>query len=184
MHSDKFIASMKSGLERHNRLRRVNCKKRLENNKKGNKIRNISIQEFRQIEGLRAYSREKVQFWKNILSYTFRIAVKIMLDQKMDDGASIPLLNGVGFLFGLIGVVALFVQQSLEMFLPLLLPLVVCVAFCTLLFKSQQNDKASEEKVSTSPVRIDVIWSSISSKHWQQYSVSSSESNTDGMNLP
>ena len=31
------------------------------------------------------------------------------------------------------------------MFLPLLLPLVVCVAFCTLLFKSQQNDKASEE---------------------------------------
>ena len=81
----------------------------------------------------------------------------IMLNQKMDDGASIPLLNGVGFLFGLIGVVALFVQQSLEMFLPLLLPLVVCVAFCTLLFKSQQNDKASEEKVSTSPVRIDVI---------------------------
>ena len=80
-----------------------------------------------------------------------------MLDQKMDDGASIPLLNGVGFLFGLIGVVALFVQQSLEMFLPLLLPLVVCVAFCRLLFKSQQNDKASEEKVSTSPVRIDVI---------------------------
>ena len=80
-----------------------------------------------------------------------------MLDQKMDDGASIPLLNGVGFLFGLIGVVALFVQQSLEMFLPLLLPLVVCVAFCTLRFKSQQNDKASEEKVSTSPVRIDVI---------------------------
>ena len=75
----------------------------------------------------------------------------------MDDGASIPLLNGVGFLFGLIGVVALFVQQSLEMFLPLLLPLVVCVAFCTLLFKSQQKDKASEEKVSTSPVRIDVI---------------------------
>ena len=80
-----------------------------------------------------------------------------MLDQKMDDGASIPLLNGVGFLFGLIGVVALFVQQSREMFLPLLLPLVVGVAFCTLLFKSQQNDKASEEKVSTSPVRIDVI---------------------------
>ena len=80
-----------------------------------------------------------------------------MLNQKMDDGASIPLLNGVGFLFGLIGVVALFVQQSLEMFLPLLLPLVVCVAFCTLLFKSQHNDKASEEKVSTSPVRIDVI---------------------------
>ena len=75
----------------------------------------------------------------------------------MDDGASVPLLNGVGFLFGLIGVVALFVQQSLEMFLPLLLPLVVCVAFCTLLFKAQQNDKASEEKVSTSPVRIDVI---------------------------
>ena len=80
-----------------------------------------------------------------------------MLDQKMDDGASVPLLNGVGFLFGLIGVVALFLQQSLEMFLPLLLPLVVCVAFCTLLFMSQQNDKASEEKVSTSPVRIDVI---------------------------
>ena len=83
--------------------------------------------------------------------------MEIMLNQKMDDGASIPLLNGVGFLFGLIGVVALFVQQSLEMFLPLLLPLVVCVAFCTLPFKSQQNDKASEEKVSTSPVRIDVI---------------------------
>ena len=83
--------------------------------------------------------------------------MEIMLNQKMDDGASIPLLNGVGFLFGLIGVVALFVQQSLEMFLPLLLPLVVCVAFCPLLFKSQQNDKASEEKVATSPVRIDVI---------------------------
>lgn len=80
-----------------------------------------------------------------------------MLNQKMDDGASIPLLNGVGFIFGLIGVVALFVQQSLEMFLPLLLPLVVCVAFCTLLVKSQQKDNASEEKVSTSPVRIDVI---------------------------
>ena len=80
-----------------------------------------------------------------------------MLNQKMDDVASVTLLNGVGFLFGLIGVVALFVQQSLEMFLPLLLPLVVCVAFCTLLVKSQQNGKPSEDKASTSPVRIDVI---------------------------
>tara|TARA_Y200000002_G_scaffold228532_1_gene188705 strand:+ start:3443 stop:3853 length:411 start_codon:yes stop_codon:yes gene_type:complete len=125
--------------------------------KKGNKIHENPNEIFAENDVLQAHSRKKVQFWKNILSYTFRIPIEIMLNQKMDDGASIPLLNGVGFIFGLIGVVALFVQQSLEMFLPLLLPLVVCVAFCTLLVKSQQKDKASEEKVSTSPVRIDVI---------------------------
>ena len=80
-----------------------------------------------------------------------------MLKHNMDDHASIPLVNGIGFIFGLLSVVAIFIQQSLTMFLPLLLPLVVCLVFCTLLINSQQNAKQSEENITPSPVRIDLI---------------------------
>ena len=84
-----------------------------------------------------------------------RHACRLMLNHKMNDDAAVPVLNGIGFIFGLLGVVALFIQQSLTMFLPLLLPLVVCVVFCTLLIKSQQ--KANTDEASSSPVRIDII---------------------------
>ena len=84
-----------------------------------------------------------------------RHACQLMLNHKMNDDAAAPVLNGIGFIFGLLGVVALFIQQSLTMFLPLLLPLVVCVVFCTLLIKSQQ--KANTDEASSSPVRIDII---------------------------
>ena len=79
-----------------------------------------------------------------------------MLKQKMDDHASIA-VNAIGIIFGLLGVVAIFIQQSLTMFLPLLLPLVVCVVFCTLLINSQRDAKQIEENTTPSPVRIDLI---------------------------
>ena len=79
-----------------------------------------------------------------------------MLKHEMDDQASIT-LNGIGLIFGLMGVVAIFIQQSLTMFLPLLLPLVVCVVFCTLLINSQRDAKQIEENTTPSPVRIDLI---------------------------
>ena len=80
-----------------------------------------------------------------------------MLKQKMDDHASIA-LNGIGFIFGLLGVVGIFIQQSLTVFLPLLLPLVVCAVFCTLLINSQRNVKQTKENITPSPIRIDLIW--------------------------
>ena len=84
-------------------------------------------------------------------------AYHLMLNLKTDDEASIPFLNGLGFIFGLISVVALFVQQSLTTLLPLLVPLVVCVVLCTVLIRSQQNTTTGGDDVSPSPVRIDVI---------------------------
>ena len=86
-----------------------------------------------------------------------RLACQLMLNHKLDDGASFPLLNGLGFIFGLVGVVALFVQQSLTILLPLLVPLVVCVVLCTVLIRSQQNTTTAGDEVSPSPVRIDII---------------------------
>ena len=62
---------------------------------------------------------------------------QVMLNLKTDDKASFPILNGLGFVFGLMGVVAIFIQQSLTTLLPLLVPLVVCVVLCTVLFRSQ-----------------------------------------------
>ena len=79
------------------------------------------------------------------------------LKHNTDENASMTLVNGIGFIFGLIGVVALFVQQSLTMFLPLLIPLVVCVTFCALLINSQQKANQSQGDITPNPVRIDVI---------------------------
>ena len=80
-----------------------------------------------------------------------------MLKHNTDENASMTLVNGIGFIFGLIGVVAIFVQQSLTMFLPLLIPLVVCVTFCALLINSQQKAKQSQGNISPNPVRHAVI---------------------------
>ena len=86
-----------------------------------------------------------------------RLACQLMLNHKSNDEASFPLLNGLGFIFGLIGVVAIFIQQSLTTLLPLLVPLVVCVVLCTVLFKSQQKTTNDGENIAPSPVRIDII---------------------------
>lgn len=82
---------------------------------------------------------------------------KIMPNLKIDDEASFPVLNGLGFIFGLIGVVAIFIQQSLTTLLPLLVPLVVCVVLCTVLIRSQQKTTTDEGNITPSPVRIDII---------------------------
>ena len=84
-------------------------------------------------------------------------ACKLMSNLKTDDGASFPVLNGLGFIFGLVSVVALFVQQSLTTLLPLLVPIVVCVVLCTVLIRSQKNTTTDVDDVYPSPVRIDVI---------------------------
>ena len=86
-----------------------------------------------------------------------RLGCQLMLNHELDDEASFPLLNGLGFIFGLVGVVVLFVQQSLTILLPLLVPLVVCVVLCTVLIRSQQNTTTAGDEVSPSPVRIDII---------------------------
>ncbi|MGB2175821.1 MAG: hypothetical protein ACPH13_05120 [Candidatus Poseidoniaceae archaeon] len=106
---------------------------------------------------LRAYFFAVFSNCKNILSYIFRIPMLDMLKHNTDENASITLVNGIGFTFGLVGVVAIFIQQSLTMFLPLLIPLVVCVTFCALLINSQQKAKQSQGNISPNPVRIDVI---------------------------
>ena len=82
---------------------------------------------------------------------------QLMLNLKTDDVASFPVLNGLGFIFGLIGVVAIFIQQSLTTLLPLLVPIVVCVVLCTVLFRSQQKTNTDGENITPSPVRIDII---------------------------
>ncbi|MBO95273.1 MAG: hypothetical protein CMA80_01565 [Euryarchaeota archaeon] len=75
----------------------------------------------------------------------------------MDQTAAVPLANGLGIVFGFLGVIAIFIQQSLTTFLPLLMPPLVCTIFCVLLFRTQpkSNDDASRQDMS--PVRIDVI---------------------------
>ena len=82
---------------------------------------------------------------------------EIMPNLIIDDEASFPVLNGLGFIFGLIGVVAIFIQQSLTTLLPLLVPLVVCVVLCTVLIRSQQKTTTDEGNITPSPVRIDII---------------------------
>ncbi len=82
---------------------------------------------------------------------------KLMLNLKTDDVASFPVLSGLGFIFGLMGVVAIFIQQSLTTLLPLLVPIVVCVVLCTVLFRSQQKTNTDGENITPSPVRIDII---------------------------
>ena len=80
-----------------------------------------------------------------------------MLPNKMDQTAAVPLANVLGIVFGFLGVIAIFIQQSLTTFLPLLMPPLVCTIFCVLLFRTQpkSNDDASRQDMS--PVRIDVI---------------------------
>ena len=80
-----------------------------------------------------------------------------MSPNKMDQTAAVPLANGLGIVFGFLGVIAIFIQQSLTTFLPLLMPPLVCTIFCVLLFRTQpkSNDDASRQDMS--PVRIDVI---------------------------
>jgi hypothetical protein len=78
-----------------------------------------------------------------------------MSTDKMDNAAALPLVNGLGFVFGILGLVAVFIQQSLTVFLPLLLPPLVCTVFCVLLYKTQNT--TTEQPSSTAPVRIDVI---------------------------
>ena len=80
-----------------------------------------------------------------------------MLPNKMDQTAAVPVTNGLGIVFGFLGVIAIFIQQSLTTFLPLLMPPLVCTIFCVLLFRTQpkSNDDASRQDMT--PVRIDVI---------------------------
>jgi len=78
-----------------------------------------------------------------------------MSPENMDSAGALPLANGIGFVFGLIGVVAIFIQQSLAVFLPLLLPPTVCTIFCVLLYRAQQPTKESSD--SLNPIRLDVI---------------------------
>jgi len=79
-----------------------------------------------------------------------------MSPERMDTAGALPLANGLGFVFGILGVVALFIQQSLAVFLPLLLPPTVCSIFCVLLYKTQQPTN-KEETATPNPLRIDVI---------------------------
>tara|TARA_Y200000002_G_C22620773_1_gene638083 strand:+ start:571 stop:807 length:237 start_codon:yes stop_codon:yes gene_type:complete len=78
-----------------------------------------------------------------------------MSPEKMDNAGALPLANGLGLVFGFLGVVAIFIQQSLTMFLPLLMPPLVCTIFCVLLFKTQP--KTNNDNDNSAPVRIDVI---------------------------
>ena len=78
-----------------------------------------------------------------------------MSPEKMDNAGALPLANGLGIVFGFLGVVAIFIQQSLTMFLPLLMPPLVCTIFCVLLFKTQP--KTNNDNDNSAPVRIDVI---------------------------
>jgi hypothetical protein len=80
-----------------------------------------------------------------------------MLPNKMDQTAAVPLANGLGIVFGFLGVIAIFIQQSLTTFLPLLMPPLVCTIFCVLLFRTQPKSNDDAPRQDMSPVRIDVI---------------------------
>ena len=79
----------------------------------------------------------------------------LMSNENMDSAGALPLANGIGFVFGLIGVIAIFIQQSLAVFLPLLLPATLCTIFCVLLYNTQPS--ITESSDSPNPIRIDVI---------------------------
>ena len=80
-----------------------------------------------------------------------------MLQNQIDENGALPLANAIGFVLGFMGVIAFFIQQSLTVFLPLLMPPTVCLIFCTLLYKTQKKSEGSTSKSTASPVRIDVI---------------------------
>ena len=79
-----------------------------------------------------------------------------MLPNQMDTAGAIPLANGIGFVFGIMGVIALFIQQSLVVFLPLMLPAILCTIFCVLVYKTQPAAR-DDASASPNPVRIDLI---------------------------
>ena len=89
--------------------------------------------------------------------YTPSMPMGIMLQNQTDENGALPLANAIGFVLGFMGVIAFFIQQSLTVFLPLLMPPTVCIIFCTLLYKTQKKSEASTSKSTASPVRIDVI---------------------------
>lgn len=89
--------------------------------------------------------------------YTPSGPMDIMLQNQNDENGALPLANAIGFILGFMGVIAFFIQQSLTVFLPLLMPPTVCFIFCTLLYKTQKKSQASTDKSTASPVRIDVI---------------------------
>ena len=74
----------------------------------------------------------------------------------MDTAGAIPLANGIGFVFGIMGVIALFIQQSLVVFLPLMLPAILCTIFCVLVHKTRPIAR-DDAPTSPNPVRIDLI---------------------------
>ena len=79
-----------------------------------------------------------------------------MSPNQMDTAGAIPLANGIGFVFGMMGVIALFIQQSLVVFLPLMLPAILCTIFCVLVYKTQPSDR-DDASASPNPVRFDLI---------------------------
>ena len=63
-----------------------------------------------------------------------------MLQNQIDENGALPLANAIGFVLGFMGVIAFFIQQSLTVFLPLLMPPTVCLIFCTLLYKTHRRN--------------------------------------------
>ena len=66
-----------------------------------------------------------------------------MLQNQNDENGALPLANAIGFVLGFMGVIAFFIQQSLTVFLPLLMPPTVCFIFCTLLHYSLSPESFS-----------------------------------------
>ncbi len=80
-----------------------------------------------------------------------------MLSIRNDQNAAFPVANLFSFIIGLISLTALFVIESLTLFLPLLFAPLVCITLCYLLSVSYRNANKSDETITVNPVKLDLI---------------------------
>ena len=80
-----------------------------------------------------------------------------MLLSRKDENAAIPIANFFSLIIGFISLTALFVIESMTVFLPLLFAPMVCITLCYLLSVSYKSASESDENISVNPVKLDLI---------------------------
>ena len=80
-----------------------------------------------------------------------------MLLSRKDENAAIPIANFFSLIIGFISLSALFVIESMTVFLPLLFAPMVCITLCYLLSGSYKSATESDESISVNPVKLDLI---------------------------
>ena len=99
-----------------------------------------------------AFTKEKKHSNINLQNHC-----KAMLRQNLDENAALPVANFISFVLGLISLSALFLIESITVFLPLLFAPMVCLTLCYLLKVSYDNANKPDENATVNPIKLDLI---------------------------